>query len=139
VELSGEFDSLEPLRGLNRLTHIHIVNSRVKDLTPLSGLFALRVLLLGSNAEELDLTPLESLPALHYIEPVRKSGNSVETHEMMRGAWQILSSDVCVSLLNARTRRKNLSFSMICEHSSAGAGRLSLSRELNVSWRLRRR
>lgn len=58
---------LTPLRGLNRLSLLELVESPVSDLTPLKGLPSLRELKLNSTAVT-DLAPLnglESLTKLH--------------------------------------------------------------------------
>ncbi len=67
VNLSGEFDSLEPLRNSKNLTHANILASRIDSLKPLAGLSALRDLYLNTEVRELDLSPLELLPALHEV------------------------------------------------------------------------
>lgn len=67
VNFSGEFSSLEPLQFLKRLTHMNVLESRVSDLTPLRGLFALRRLWLKTSAPRLNLSPLQDLPALHDV------------------------------------------------------------------------
>ncbi len=67
VGLSGKFDSLEPLRNLHGLTHVHFPATRVQSLQPLAGLSSLRDLYIHTNARELDLSPLESLPSLHEL------------------------------------------------------------------------
>ena len=67
VNFSGTFDSLEPLRELKYLTHVNILNSRVRSLESLSGLLALRECRLSTAAKKLDLSPLQALPALHEI------------------------------------------------------------------------
>lgn len=67
VNLSGEFDSLEPLRELKALTHANIINSCVRSLEPLAGLSALRYLVVCTDALNVDLSPLKSLPALHEL------------------------------------------------------------------------
>lgn len=65
VNLDGPFDSLEPLQALHTLTHINILDSHVASLKPLRKLPALREVFLSTSRADLDLSPLESLPALH--------------------------------------------------------------------------
>lgn len=67
VDLSGRFDSLEPLQNLHGLTHVSIGSSRVKSFQSLAGLPALRDLYINTDAQKLDLSPLESLAALHEL------------------------------------------------------------------------
>lgn len=67
VNLSGDFDTLEPLANSKALTHANILGSRVRSVEPLSALVSLRDLCLNTDALMLDLSPLESLPALHEL------------------------------------------------------------------------
>jgi hypothetical protein len=67
VNLSGRFESLEPLRSLHELTHANILSSRVKSLHPLAGLPAFRDLRISTDARNLDLSPLESIASLHEV------------------------------------------------------------------------
>ncbi|MBN8460864.1 MAG: leucine-rich repeat domain-containing protein [Verrucomicrobia bacterium] len=56
-------DDLTPLRGLNRLSLLELVDSPVSDLTPLKGLPSLRELKLNGTAVT-DLAPLNGLKSL---------------------------------------------------------------------------
>lgn len=67
VNVSGAFDTLEPLANSKALTHANILGSRVRSIEPLSALVSLRALWLNTDAPALDLSPLESLPALREV------------------------------------------------------------------------
>ena len=67
VNFFGEFDTLEPLRGLKRMTHANFLRSRVRSLEPIAGLHALRDIRVVTDAPRLELSPLEALPALHKV------------------------------------------------------------------------
>jgi hypothetical protein len=67
VNLSGEFDTLEPLRNLEGLTHANILSSHVDSLDSLADLPALRDLRISTDARKLDLSPLKTLPSLHAV------------------------------------------------------------------------
>jgi Leucine-rich repeat (LRR) protein len=67
VNLSGGFDSLEPLRNLHALTHANILSSRVKSLYPLAGLPIFRDLHISTSERKLDLSPLKMLTSLHEV------------------------------------------------------------------------
>lgn len=91
MNLSGRFDSLEPLRKLDGLTHVNILNSRVKSLQPLAGLPALRELLINTAARELDLSPIESIASLHEVN-VRCKGAELTGLDKIRASlssWDV--------------------------------------------------
>lgn len=67
VNVSGQFDSLEPIRNLRELTHANFHNCSVDSLQPLAALAALRVLRIGTTASDVDLSPLEMLPLIHEV------------------------------------------------------------------------
>jgi len=67
VNLSGAFDSLEPLRHSKALTHVNILSSSVHSLKPLAELHSLRDLWIHTDATTLDLSPLSSLTSLHKL------------------------------------------------------------------------
>lgn len=67
VNFGGEMDSLEPLRGAKQLTHLNINASSIRSLEPLAGLTELRDVFISTEAESLDLSPLEGLPNLHEL------------------------------------------------------------------------
>jgi Leucine-rich repeat (LRR) protein len=67
INLTGGFDSLEPLRNLTDLTHANILSSRVKSLQPLAELPAFRELFISTTARKIDLSPLKLLPSLHEV------------------------------------------------------------------------
>lgn len=67
VNFGGEFDSLEPLKGLRKLTHFNAWGTRVASMAPLTDLVALRDLRLDTKARNIDLEPLGGLPALHDL------------------------------------------------------------------------
>ena len=91
VNLSGEFDSLEPIRELKCLTHANILSSWICSLDPVSRLFALRELWLSTELSKLDLTPLEALPALHVV-TITCAG--VEPHSLAKLRADLPSWDV---------------------------------------------
>ncbi len=65
--LSGPIESLNPLSRLKKLTHLHLIDTNVQSVSPLVGLQELRVLWLGTNAENIDLSPLYELRNLHEV------------------------------------------------------------------------
>ena len=67
VNLSGAFDSLEPLRNLRGLTHANILSSRVESLQPLAGLPSFRDLYISTDIGKIDLSPLESIASLREV------------------------------------------------------------------------
>jgi Leucine-rich repeat (LRR) protein len=91
VCLAGKFDSLEPLRTSKQLTHIDIIDSRIRNLQPLSSLAALRELRIETDCNTLDLGPLDSLPALHEVRIVcdGKEPTAVETLRMSLTSWDL--------------------------------------------------
>lgn len=91
VNLSGDFDTLEPLANSKALTHANILGSRVDSVEPLSGLVSLRDLWLNTDALTLDFSPLESLPALHDL-TVKCSGEELASLDKFRATldpWDI--------------------------------------------------
>ncbi len=62
----GKFSDLNPLRGLQRLTHLMLSNSKPLDAAPLSGLHALRCLSIHCP-EVHGIIALSSLPVLHEV------------------------------------------------------------------------
>ncbi len=83
VNFSGEFDSLEPLRSLRSLTHVHMNGCRVKDLAPLSRLHALRDIWIDTEASGVVVAQLDSLPALHDV-VIKHHGEEVKELEALR-------------------------------------------------------
>jgi hypothetical protein len=67
VGFGGEFDDLRPLQTVAKLTHINILGSRVRSLAPISKLFSLRCFRFQTEVRQIDLSPLEGLPALHEV------------------------------------------------------------------------
>lgn len=67
VNISGEFTSLEPLRSLQFMTHINLLDSKICSLDPLSGLLRMRDLWVTTDAPTIDLKPIDGLPALHDV------------------------------------------------------------------------
>lgn len=91
INLSGGFDSLEPLANSKALTHANILGSRVRSVEPLSTLVSLRDLWLNTDAPTLDLSPLESLPALREL-TVKCNGEELAGLDKFRatlGSWDI--------------------------------------------------
>jgi hypothetical protein len=91
VNLFGEFDTLEPLRELKGLTHANILSSRVRSLEPLRGLTELRDLKVIADVVTLDLSPLESLPALHEA-AIKCAGQEPASLEKLRAklsSWDV--------------------------------------------------
>lgn len=67
VNFGGKFESLEPLRSLIHLTHIHMNGCHVRDTEPLRGLLALRDVFLWTESSSVSIEHLDSLPALHSL------------------------------------------------------------------------
>lgn len=67
VNCSGSCRSIEPLGELPQLTHANILKCEVSDLWLLAGATNLRSFILLTECEELDPTPLSSLPKLHEL------------------------------------------------------------------------
>ncbi|MFN7562982.1 MAG: leucine-rich repeat domain-containing protein [Prosthecobacter sp.] len=91
VSFSGTLDSLEPLRSLSRLTHIHINGCRVKDLTPLARLHALRDIWIDTEASGVAVAQLDLLPALHDV-VIKHRGQEVQELDSLRHkltSWDI--------------------------------------------------
>ncbi|WP_309383930.1 leucine-rich repeat domain-containing protein [Cerasicoccus frondis] len=91
VNLEGEFDSLEPLRGAKNLTHVNILNSRVGSLVPIAGLSLLCDLSISTEARGIDLSPLKQLPSLREI-GVKCSGSEprdLEEFQASLPSWDI--------------------------------------------------
>ncbi len=67
VNLSGNFDSLEPLAALPVLARINILSTKVTDLAALSQLAGLKAVWINTTAATLDLSPLGALPGLREV------------------------------------------------------------------------
>jgi Leucine-rich repeat (LRR) protein len=67
TNLSGSFNSLEPLRGLKCLSHVNAWGTKVTSLEPLTGCIGLRDFYLASPADSFDVSPLTSLPLLRQL------------------------------------------------------------------------
>lgn len=67
INMWGEFSSLEPLRGLRKLTHVNILESKIRQLEPMSELLALRAIHISTSEASVDFSSLYRLPALHEL------------------------------------------------------------------------
>jgi len=91
INFSGPFSSLKPLAHLKNLTHMNCWGCRVSDLKPLAGLLALRELHLDTEAEAVEVSPLESLPSLHDV-AIKSRGVEVSGLEKLRSelsSWDV--------------------------------------------------
>jgi Leucine-rich repeat (LRR) protein len=91
VNFGGEIDSLEPLRDARHLTHVNITASRIRSLEPLAGLTELRDVFISTEAESLDLSPLEHLPNLHNvgIRCADKEPKEIEKLQAKLTSWDV--------------------------------------------------
>lgn len=90
VNFAGPFDSLEPLSALTRLTHVGILESRVRSLAPVAELLELRVLRLETEFN-LDVSELRKLPKLREVS-VRNGDNEVPGLQELRAgltSWDV--------------------------------------------------
>jgi hypothetical protein len=67
VNISGGIAELDPLRATGKLTHVNILESRVRSLAPIAGLHALRAFRLHTQFSQIDVSPLAGLPSLHEV------------------------------------------------------------------------
>lgn len=91
ANFSGKLSSLEPLRALSKLTHVHINGCLVKDLSPLLGLHALRDIWIDSEASGVAVAQLDSLPALHDV-VIKHKGEEIK--ELVSLRQELTSWDV---------------------------------------------
>ena len=91
ANFSGGFKSVFPLRGLQKLTHFNAWGTRVTSVAPLANLVELRSLSLKTEAEDIDLSPLRSLPALHDLR-IECDGQEPESLKRVRAnltSWEV--------------------------------------------------
>lgn len=76
TNLSGEFDSLEPLRGAKKLSAANILDSRVGSLEPIAGLPALKDLWIATDKADIDLGNPEELRRIKEL-TIRCAGKDI--------------------------------------------------------------
>lgn len=77
TNLSGVFDSLEPLRHAKKLSAANILSSRVASLEPIVGLPSLRELWIATDKAGLDLGDSRELRRIKEL-TIRASGKDIE-------------------------------------------------------------
>jgi len=64
---------LSPVRGIKSLTHLSVIQNGVSDLSPLSDVTDLESLHINGNPEIKDLSPLDNLTRITYLQYGRKT------------------------------------------------------------------
>lgn len=77
TNLSGEFDSLEPLRHAKKLSAANILDSRVGSLEPIVGLPSLKDLWIATDKADLDLGDPKELRRIKEL-TIRAAGKDIE-------------------------------------------------------------